>query len=83
MMSMEQPKTYAEALSMGYRVVDKRVQAIRYNNRAIYVSAEERLEDAPIQVGLGKRKGWLFVWHNDRGNPGYTARLYLSRDESN
>lgn len=80
---MEQPKIYAEALSMGYRVVDKRVQAVMHNNRAIYVSTKERLEDTPIQVGSGQRKGWLFVWHNDRANPGYTARLYLSRDESN
>lgn len=73
------PGTYAEAISLGYRVVDRKIQQIYHGNRAVYVSIKADLNAAPIQIAGGKRKGQLFVWHNDGVASGYSVRLYLAK----
>lgn len=64
--------TYAEAIASGY------VEADRKYTRS-YVSRKIRIEDQPVKLAGGNRKGQLYVLAPCFTSSQYCYRVYLTR----
>lgn len=69
---MENPKTYGEALAMGWKCGDTRLQRG-------YISRKSHEEDLPVEIAGGTRNGELYVLRPNWASSQYCIRQYLYR----